>query len=233
MGAVLVFVGIGVIAAVAVYLSYYFKKKRQEGFGLVARQLGFQFSIQDPFETVSEPFKLFQKGDGRGVENVLWGNWQATDIREFDYWYYDESTDSNGHRSKTYHHFSCVMAPVRAACSPLTIEHENVLTRLADHLAMHDIEFESEDFNKAFDVKSIDKKFASDFIDARMMQWLLQHAAGFSFEVVADRVLVSCKRLQPTEIVPLVGTAKGFVDEVPNVVYSLYPKNAPQQAGSA
>ena len=41
------------------------------------------------------------------------------------------------------------MLPVARPARRLTIEHENLLTRIADHLAMHDIEFESEDFNKA------------------------------------------------------------------------------------
>ena len=127
---------------------------------------------------LAEPFALFQKGDGRGIENVLAGAYQAVDVKAFDYWYYDESTNSKGQTSKTYYRFDCVIVPIDAACSPLTIDNENVLTRLADALSFHDIEFESEDFNRAFNVKSPDKKFANDFVDARMMQWLLQNGEG-------------------------------------------------------
>ena len=92
---------------------------------------------------------------------------------------------------------------------------------------MRDIEFESEAFNKRFNVRSPDKKFASDFLDARMIEWLMQHGDGYAFEVVGDEILCSCKRIGPLEMVPLLGTAKGFRDQVPRVVSELYPKAGP------
>ena len=189
----------------------------------MATQLGLVFAAEDPFGIVDLPFRLFQRGDGRGVENVLYGTWQGLDIRAFDYWYYDESTDAKGHTSRSYRRFDCAMLGVDAACSPVTIEPENLLTRLADHLAMHDIEFESQAFNEAFNVKSPDRKFANDLIDARMQWWLLDHGRGFSFEVVGNRLLCFEGRIDPTAFVTLLGTAKAFRDHVPRVVSSLYP----------
>lgn len=224
MVGVLILVVVLVAVGVAAYLSYRSKRARIEALGALALRLGMTYAAQDPFGMLGEPFKLFGKGEGRGIENVIYGPFEGMDARVFDYWYYTESTDGNGHRSRSYSRFDCVMLPLAAACSPLTIEHENVLTRLADHLAMHDIEFESEGFNKAFNVKSPDRKFASDFIDARMQSWLLQNGAGLSFEVVGDRVLCVSRPVPPEEIPSLLATAKAFHDEVPQVVASLYPK---------
>jgi hypothetical protein len=119
------------------------------------------------------------------------------------------------------------VVPIDAACSPLTIENENVLTRLADALSFHDIQFESEDFNRMFNVKSPDKKFANDFIDARMMQFLLQTGKGTAFEVMGDRLLSYRRKLAPMEIVTLLGLSKAFLDHVPRVVYSLYARATP------
>ncbi len=48
-----------------------------------------------------------------------------------------------------------------------------MLTRLAAHLGLHDIEFESDDFNRRFNVTCSDRKFANDLVDSRMNQWLL------------------------------------------------------------
>jgi hypothetical protein len=224
MGGASIFVVFLVVAGGIAYGSYYFKKKRREGLAFAAKQLGMRFALTDPFDTLTEPFDLLRKGDGRGVENVMWGEWQGIECRLFDYWYYEESTDSKGNRSKTYYRFSCVMSPVEAACSHLTLARENVFTRLGDHLGFRDIELESEEFNRAFTVRSPDRKFAVDFCDARMMQWLLGHGQGYGFEVVGDRLLASCKRLGPTELIPLLGSMKGFRDQIPRVVYSLYPK---------
>ena len=134
---------------------------------------------------------------GAGSRTSSPGRTRSIDTKAFDYWYYDESTDSKGHTTRTYYRFDCVVVPIDAACSPLTIENENVLTRLADALSFHDIEFESEDFNRMFNVKSPDKKFANDFIDARMMQWLLQNGKGTAFEVMGDRLLCYRRKLAP------------------------------------
>jgi hypothetical protein len=223
----LIFVAFIVLAIGAFFLSYLAKKKRREGFALVAAQLGMEYWPEDPLELLSEPFALFQKGDGRGIENVIAGAYQSTDVKAFDYWYYEESTDSKGNTTKTYYRFDCVVVPIDAACSPLTIANENVFTRLADALSFHDIEFESEDFNRAFNVKSSDKKFANDFVDARMMKWLLQTGKGTAFEVMGDRLLCYRRKLSPMEIVTLLGLSKAFLDHVPRVVYSLYSRAAP------
>ena len=41
--------------------------------------------------------------------------------------------------------------------------------------------------------------------------------------VVGNRVLVAGPKISPMELVQLIGTAKGFIDHVPEVVFSLYP----------
>ena len=56
-----------------------------------------------------------------------------------------------------------------------------------------------------------------------MMQWLMTHGERFLFEVVGNRVLVAGKRCAPTELLQVIGTAKGFLEQIPRVVFSLYP----------
>jgi len=225
MPVLLIVLVIAVVAA-GVYLSYYLKKKRREELATMARQLGLEFSPVDTQGCLGLPFALLTKGDGRGTENVLWGTWQAIPIREFDYWYYEESTDSEGRRTKTYYRFSCAVTEIDAACSHLTIDRENMFTRLADHIGLRDIEFESEEFNERFNVKSKDRKFANDFLDARMIQWLLGVESGFQFEVSGTWLLCFGKKRRPMELVPLLGTVKQFRDQVPRVVYELYGPGA-------
>jgi hypothetical protein len=219
----LLFFLFGAIAVGVAVLAHQAKVRRQQELGAVARSQGLDFSILDPFDTLGEPFSLLGRGDGRGVENVMWGFWQDLEVRAFDYWYYEESSDSNGHRSKTYHRFDCVLALVDARCPRLEIGEENVLTRIADALTLRDIEFESEEFNRRFNVKGNDRRFATAFCDARMMEWLLRHGDGYAFEVMGDRLLCWTRRVSPAEIVHLLGTTKAFREQIPDVVSSLYP----------
>lgn len=211
-------------AAALFYYQQQRKLQRQQGIRSLAFGQRLDFSVDDPFDTVSEPFSLFQKGDGRGVENVMWGSWQGLEIRAFDYWYYEESSDSKGHRSKSYYRFDCVITLVGAPCPQLQISEENLFTRLADKLTFRDIEFESEEFDRRFTVKGPDERFATAFCDARMMEWLLRHGDGYGSEVVADRLLCWRKLAAPAEMVHLLGTAKTFREQIPAVVSSLYPR---------
>ena len=71
-------------------------------------------------------------------------------------------------------------------------------------------------------MKCKDRKFATDVVDQRMMQWLMQHAQGYGIEMNGPWLLVSCKRVKPTELTPLLGTMQGYVQHVPNVAYGLY-----------
>jgi len=214
-------------AVVAAALAYYQRQRRLERrrvFGALALAEGLDYSTDDPFDTLSEPFSLLHKGDGRGVENVLWGFWHDLEVRAFDYWYFEESTDTDGHTSRSYSRFDCVITLVEASCPTLRITEENVFTRLADALTFRDIEFESEEFNRRFNVRGADERFASAFCDARMIQWLLAHGSGFSFEVVGDRLLCWCRQVEPAELLGVLGTAAAFRERIPSVVSSLYPR---------
>src|SRR5438093_9955674 len=110
----LVFILVGAVAAGAVYLAWYLRQQRIKELASAAIQLGLEFSRSDPFGTLSEPFQLFRKGDGQGVENVMWGTWQGMEVRQFDFWYYEESDDSKGGRSRTYYRFNCALSPIQA-----------------------------------------------------------------------------------------------------------------------
>jgi hypothetical protein len=204
------------------YFSYYLKKKRREELARVASQLGLRYSQDDLFDLLSLPFALLSRGEGRGVENVLSGTWQGIDLKEFDYWYYEETRDSKGNRSRTYHRFSCVVTELPVASPGLSISKENIFTRMADGLGFRDIDFELEEFNRAFQVKGEDRKFANDLIDSRMMRWLLSAGRGWGFDLSGPYLMCSCKKRRPAELVSLLETLRAFRENIPRVVWSLY-----------
>ena len=94
----LIFVLIGLIAIGVIALSYYLKQQRIKALGQTAQRLSLSFSAADTVGCLGFPFALLTKGDGRGTENVMWGTWQGIPLTEFDYWYYEEATDSQGRR---------------------------------------------------------------------------------------------------------------------------------------
>jgi hypothetical protein len=232
MGVLIVILIAGVVAA-GIWLSYYLKKRRRDELGVFAKQYGLSYSQADPYDLLGYDFKLLRQGDGRGCENVLAGAWQGVPIKEADYWYYTESTDGEGHRTKSYKYFSVVIADVGCSTPYVSVAKESLFTRMADHMGFRDIDFESEDFNREFNVKSEDREFAFKLIDARMMQFLMDSGGKFGFEVRGPTVLTYCHRMRPPELVPLFGTAKGFNDHIPRLVWNEYGTGRAQAPAEA
>lgn len=221
----IVFILFALVAVGAAYWQWEARKRRIAGFIGLAQRLGLRYAQEDPFGLLTEPFGLFRKGDGRAIEHVLYGTYRDTPIRAFDYWYYEESTDSKGNRSRSYSYFSCVLMPIEAGCFRVSISPESVFSRLADALTFRDIEFESEEFNRAWNVTSDDDRFAHAFVDARMCQWLLANGGPHAFEVVGDRMLVARRRIAPEAYPSMLDTAVAFRGQVPKVVFDLYPRS--------
>jgi hypothetical protein len=229
--ALIVVAVIGVVAAIA-YFSYQAAKKRREALFMFAAKHGLSYSQKDPGRLErTYDFHLFSLGDGRGCENVLSGVWEGLPVQEADYWYYTESTDSEGRTSRSYSRFSVIVVQMAAWLPDVRVERENVFTRMADHMGMTDLEFESEDFNRCFNVKAKDREFAFKLIDARMMQWLLDgKGAGvpdkLCLEVNGGHVLLYCNRLPAERVAELFHAGKAFVDHVPKLVWNEYGKAA-------
>jgi hypothetical protein len=223
MAGLLVFVVLLAAVGAAAYLSWRAKQRRREALRLFALQQGMAFSAVDPFGIpLVYPFHLFRLGDGRGCENVLSGTWQGLPVREADYWYFTESTDSKGHRSKSYRHFSIAVVDLACNLPPVTVDRENLMTKLTGHLGFHDLEFESEAFNRMYHVGAVHREFAYQLLDARMIRWMESLGGQFGFEVSGPNLLVWSAPRRPTELIPLLGSARMFCDHIPRLVWNEY-----------
>ncbi len=214
-----------VIGAGALAFGIYAWRKalqRRQAISAFAAAHGLSFSERDQIGFHQLPFQLFSRGDGRGAENVMWGSYKGLECRAGDFWYYTESTDSKGNRQRNYRRFTCFAMQVPAQFPGLEVARENIATRLADHAGMRDIEFEIEEFNKAFNVKSRDRKFATDFCDQRMIRFLLSIDRRYALETAGPWIMVYSRKLKAEEIIPLFETGRILRDRVPGIVWQMY-----------
>lgn len=224
----LIFVAVIILIVAGIVYAFYARKKRRTAIASFALHHGLSFTGHDPYNIpVTYPMRLFSMGDGRGAENVVTGEWKGRRIIEADYWYYNESTDSKGHRTRSYSRFQIALVPIGAYLPKVQIGGENIFTRLADHMGMEDINFESEEFNRTFNVKSEDRKFAFTLIDARMMQWLLYVGKTYSLETSGSELLVYRRRSKPQEIPNLLDVADQTIDRIPRLVWEDYKAGTP------
>ena len=217
-----VLVVFGLVIAVIV-LAFHFKKQRRQAIATFALKNGLSYTQHDPYNLPGTyDFNLFSMGDGRGAENLMTGQWKDRRIIEADYWYYTESTDSDGSSSRSYSRFQVALFPIGAYLPKVQVVGETFFTRIADHIGLEDINFESEEFNRIFNVKSTDREFAFKLIDARMMQWLLYLGKRFSLETSGSDLLVYCGQSKPEEIPLLLDAADQTIDRIPRLVWEDY-----------
>jgi len=126
----------------------------------------------------------------------------------YDYHYETTSTDSKGRRQKTSHYLSIYLILLPKSFPELTIAREQLFSKIAQAFGYDDIDFESHEFSKTFCVRSGDKRFAYDFCNTSMMEYLLANqdlsleverdtlAIGFNEKLTPSRLEVSYLRLR-------------------------------------
>lgn len=186
----LIFLIIGGFVALVIVigvLSHLAAKKRREAMAALATQRGWAYAERDDRWCDSFEGAPFGLGHNRQARNVLTGDYDGRPMACFDYVYYttETSTDADGHTTthEESHNYSVSGIDMGSVFPPLSVTPEGMFGRLIGRLTNHDIELESEDFNRAFTVHCPDRKFASDILHPRAMEYLLQAPeAQFRFD---------------------------------------------------
>jgi hypothetical protein len=219
------------ILAIAGVVGVRGRHARQRALLHLCREAGLEYVPIDPFpDTLWLPFRVFGMGTRRGTENVIWDpRDDPADARAFDHWYVEEGENaaeigSDGRRRQT-----CAVVALPFTCPRLDVAPAGTL----DPLVGQDVQLELEAFNRRFRVVAEDRRFAVAFLDARMMEALLQLPSGISCAVNEDRMLLWAPRLSAAETIQLLEVARTLRRRVPRVVASLYPPRpatAPHEA---
>jgi hypothetical protein len=182
-------------------------------------------------------FPMLHSGDMRMFMNVVSGPWQGIPVVAADYWFGSGPANpySTRRRRRTGNsrHYSLVVLGVGARCPRVSIERQGLPATLVEHLGLEDIQFESEEFNRRFRVRSEDARFATELLDPRMMAWLLSTRGEYGFEVVGHSALVYCQFGDADGIPGLLDTAVAFVRRVPGVVTHVAAATGPADPADA
>ena len=203
-------------------------KKRREAFGLLAGQRGWTYVQRDDQWVDVFEGSPFGQGHNRKATNVLSGQYDGRPFIAFDYVYYttETSTDSEGHTTtrEESHNFGIVGLDMVGQLGnhpfpSLCVTPEGVFGRMIGRLTNRDIELESEDFNRAFTVTSQERKFASDVLHPRMMEYLLSHRDE-AFRLDRSWILnVDSGDRKLEEIEARLALVDGIVDQIPEFVW--------------
>jgi hypothetical protein len=222
MGFVVLFAVAVLVAALIWYLQAVAAGRRRKRMSEIALRHGLTFSARDPFHmTRTVPLAFFDRGHSRKVGNVMYGRTaDGHDRRAFDY----QFTTGSG-KNRRVHAFSCGLISTGATWPRLTLGPERFFERVTDVINGSDLRFDSEEFNRVWEVRSSDPRFASAMIDPEMMLFLLEKAPGARIEVHGPWILFAGDRCDPERLPQMIASADAFREGVPPGVWSLYPAN--------
>ncbi len=200
------------------WLGYHYRVlPRRASFEGQARELALRPERGDPLGLLGSGFALFSRAaSAREIENTARGRRGGLELAVVDYWLAPTSAPERD----DYERYTCVLTPVPSAWADVSVMPERVVSRLRSTLALPDIETESEEFNRRFEVHSTDRRFALALLDPRMMRWLLEQVPGVGFEALGGRMMLFRPRAT-TSVDDLAGAVElydRFLEQVPRVV---------------
>ncbi len=135
-----------------------------------------QISTRTPFGgqpmfNISKNVAIGMSSTVSSATDIVQGAYDQRPAAAFDYTVRKQQSGQNG-SSETYRYAVCVIT-LPTLLPYLEIGHENVLDRVAQSMGGHDIQIESEGFNREFKVRSDDPKFASDVLSPQLAARLM------------------------------------------------------------
>jgi hypothetical protein len=166
------------------------ERRREQAAAMTAkaRELGFEFSQTANSRLAGLVRHLdsldVNNGRDRYAFNVVEGSLDGHPVAVFDYHYATRGDCWWPPKWTTHNYLSIVLIDLEREFPELTIGPEGggLFKMIAETFGGGDIDFESHEFSERFDVRSKNKKFAYDFCNARMIEYLLDHR-GISLEV--------------------------------------------------
>lgn len=192
---------------------------------------GLSFMPIDPFpDTTWLPFRVFGKGIRCGTENLVWDpRDDPAAVRAFDHWYVEEGSEGGSGLGRA-RRMTCAVAALPFTCPRLEVVPRSLPVATDDG---QDVRLELEAFNRRFRVVADDRRFAVAFLDARMMDALMQLPQGISCAVNEDRLLLWAEDVSAGETLLLLEVVRTLRERVPRVVASLYPPRATRAPNEA
>jgi hypothetical protein len=222
------------------------QRARDRSVKAAALAAGMTYHETDPAGIGELRFVAFAHGKGTRLCNVVSGKPNGVTVRAFDFstyvayttnssrtesgftdyfWGMDGGGEtSSGRTTRRYSKTrSGAVAKVDAFLPPLLVAPTTVLSRAFEAVGAEDVDFESEEFNRRFDVRSADKRFASLFLDARMIDFMLDFGDGFAFETFGNYVMCHGKRCDARQLPALVEKMGQLVPLLNPLIRAEYP----------
>jgi hypothetical protein len=211
------FSAFAVLAVVLIVFGILKARERREAMARLARELGFEYYPDDPWnlEDKYAMFELFGRGHSRGASNVICGEVDGRAVVAFDYRY----TTGSGKNQSTHSCQALVMGlPIVAA--GLRMRSESLFDRVASWVGYDDIDFESDEFSRRYHVACDDRRFAYDILHARLIDYLLGCGSVPNLEMQGPLMVLFESQGDAANVRRLLAIGREIVASIPDYVRS-------------
>ena len=182
------------------------REKRRNEMHFQSQKLGLIFCEEpNPGIVAAHGFLMhMDTGSDRYAHNVMMGEFDGSSVRVFDFhykmpgvWWWSPSWHNHCY-------YSFLILDMERSFPELIInaEKKGIFSRIADAFGHGDIDFESREFSERFDVRCKNKKFAYDFCNAQMIDYLLNQPT-IPIELEKDVLAIGFRSVIPvTQIEP-------------------------------
>jgi hypothetical protein len=159
-------------------------------------------------------FDVLGQGSDRYAYNICRGIENGRAVVTCDGHY--TTTSGTGKDRKTHHHhFSAVILDCDLIVQSLFIRTETWFDKMAEFVGFDDIDFELDEFNRHFHVKSPDRRWAFDVLHQETMEFLLA-SPRFHLQFAEGAVIAYRDgRFDPADFDDALAVAGGVLDRLP------------------
>jgi hypothetical protein len=211
-------IGFMVVAIGFAIYSYYARKKAMKEF---AARMGMVYTPHDSYgiQELVRPFPRFQGGHSHRSYDQVYGRFKGFDCCLFHYSY---KTGSGKNESTHTFNGLLVTGPISLPFL-LSVRPEGVFDTIMEAVGFDDIDFEYNEFNKKYYVKSGDKRMAYDFFGSHMMDFFLMLPRRINLEAVGPYFLLHYEgSLTPEHFERMMDTAVSLFNQIEPITREKY-----------
>lgn len=196
---------------------------REEDLEALATANGWTFSIEDPDDVLSLPFRFFTNGVAHGVTDVIEGARGDRDFVAFDYSW--SIVALGAAEAAMTSDASCAVVALPATCPELMVSHTTATHRFTHPGHHRDFASERPDFARAYHVTGTDQAFTAAVLGEDVERWFLEELDDpeLCFEIAGPWLMGFTNLRDPAEVPALADATVALARLIPSSAFEGRP----------
>ena len=197
--------------------------RRRDAALALATNLGLQYAKGDPLHLLDLEHRLFRKGDRRRIDTTVHGEMRGRQVALCDYVYTEVTRDAQGNTTHNDYRMSLCALGLAQPLPWIEVTPESLGRRFLNVMGVgNDVQYESDQFNREFQVLASDRDYAFTVIDPGMIEWLLAKLQDCHLEILGGQLILAAREMPWEQMGSFAELAMEFEDRIPKLAIERY-----------